>query len=152
MVTLAQIMTAITSALNADLGTNDLSATGAVLRGRYLEPPAARSAFVCVCSPAIQSVTGPGLRDYTRTLSIDVFGWVAYDGASAASRAVAAELLADEMTIALENVRSTLGSALYHCPTFEVRSVALDSDADPGPPGYARCVLVVELSYTRKVT
>lgn len=153
MITWAAIRTAIETALKANHGTNfDLSGDGRVLSGRYSQPPGGRLPFACVASPSVESVQGPVLRSWERRCVVDVLAWAACTKADTVTRVVESENFASLLMKALEVAFTTPGNTLGKLREFRVRSVVLDADLDPVPPGGLAILLVVEFAYHRDAT
>ena len=125
---LSTSLAAIVTALNADLGVNDLSGTGAVRRGGYDDPP--RFPFAAVGTPDVKSEQGPTMHEYSRRVSLDVVVWAAGASLDLDARVIATEALADELLVALEAARATTANALYNAHEFAVEALNL-----PGAPG-----------------
>ena len=147
--TLANVGLSIVAALSADLGTYDFSGTGAVLRGRYAEPPGGRARFIGVASPSFASIAGPPLRKYERTLVYDLWAWAAYDGRDANASTIAGELLLQEIVDALDDAHADPTSTMYGLREYACQGAVLDSDIDPVPQRYASCVVQVSCKYGR---
>lgn len=147
MTTIADIVAAIVTALSADLGTYDLSATGAVREGTYMSPPGA-GAFACVCPPRQRGSEWACTEFERETHQIEVLLWVPYaaetaEGHTAAERAIVAEAKA-----ALTDARFT-GGALFRCVSFQVTDGEPDPAAVDAAPGWASSRLLIETVHNR---
>lgn len=148
---ISTVMTQIVTALSASMvGTGlDLSVAGKVKRGRYADPPAGFDAFIGVCSPEVASEQGPTIRQYLRTLTIQIDSWASLEQETTEHRAIRGELLMDDILTVLEaaRVNPTYAGGLYDCRDFVASGVNLEGDFDPTPRGYARSVITLVLSY-----
>lgn len=144
--TIADIGSAIVTALQAAHSGLDLSGTDRVKRGRYSQPPVAPP-FACLSAAGVQSEGGPLLTHWTRTLTYDVLVWVPVTTIALEERVEAAEAAAHTLIAALDTARSSTSSVLYRCWTYTVRLGSLDADVDAHPHGAALVMLEIELSY-----
>lgn len=149
MVSLASVMLALKAAINADLGTNNYSATGAVLRGTYDLPPGGRLPFACIATPAISSEQGPMMSQYERRASVDICLWAAGATDDLDARTVATEALCDEAMDAIEAARATPGNALYDLHLFVVQSSLLPGAQDVAQSEPLVVILTVTFAWMR---
>lgn len=147
MTTIADIVAAIVSALSADLGTYDLSATGAVREGTYSSPPSV-GAFACVCPPRQRGSEWACAEFERETYAIEIRLWAPYtdetpEAHAAAERAIVAEAKAALMAARYSN------TALFRCLSFQ----ATEGDPDPvvvdASPGWASHRLTIETVHNR---
>jgi len=147
MTTIDAIVAAIVTALSADLGTYDLSATGSVREGTYTSPPGP-GPFACVCPPRQRGSEYACAEFERETHQIEVRLWAPYasetaEGHTAAERAIVAEAKAALMAARYG------ATALFRCLSFQV------AEGDPDPvvvdasPGCASHRLTIETVHNR---
>lgn len=147
MTDLASIIAAIIAALNVDLGTVDLSATGQVLEGTYNEPPGS-VAFACL-PPARETRAEPQARNayYLRTWQQPVRLWAPTTAGTPANAVQQARTLADEAVTALDTARATGGNALWKCIRYAVTEIVPDEVVVTDAPSWSYVTLTIELTY-----
>lgn len=150
---LADMVAAIKAALQADLGTFDLSGSDAVKEGTFQQPPAGIAPFAAIEPPTVAGEPQGRARWYLRTATLTIRLWGTWSNTATAGttgdRAARARLLMDEAMAALETARRTGGSALYQCVSFVVRGSTPDPAMANVPSQYAYATLTVEFSYRR---
>lgn len=146
---LADITTAIVAALQADLGTFDLSGTDAVKLGDYAAPPASVP-FAAVLPPSVRSDPSQGrARWFVRTVTYTIRLWGSSTVDDPGNRTARATLLMDEAITAIESARRTGSNMLYRCVTFNVAGAVLDRAPANAAGQFAMAELQIELTYRR---
>lgn len=145
---LDQVVTALVDALAQDHGTGlDLSAAGAVLRGRYPTPP--RLPFAAVAGVEVRTERGPTLARWSSRCRVDVTAWGQVAGISLTERVAACEELADCITAAIQGAASSPGNALYGLPDLAFDGISMDSDLDGAAEVAAQVLLTVSWTMHR---
>lgn len=124
-------------------------AEGAVVLGRYSEPPDNRLPFAALSPPGITSAQGPVLGSYLRTVVYDVEVWDSVESSDASDQVTEAEDLLSDILEALERERANPASELYRLPTFATRAAPLIAAIDPLPANTVAVFLAIELTYRR---
>jgi len=105
------ITATIASELTADLGNNDLSATGSVIIARVGKPP--RMPFVSLLPMQVSSdEAGPSLGLFERRAEVFVEGWSATAANNATGSYAAGSTLANEVMQTTEAMHRETGGAL----------------------------------------
>ncbi len=147
--TIAEVHAALLAAIAVDHGGGlDLSPTGAVLTGRYADPP--RVPFASLGVPQVTSSPGP-LALLTYRGSSDLLVWAPYAGEDLVARLAAAMAAQLALHVAINTARRSPSSALYTLRTLEVTSSSLDAAADAHPIGAALVALTVAYEWGRSL-
>lgn len=153
---ISDVVDHILATLRADLGTFDLSTDAdAVKNGTYTKPPNGSGPFVCLVPPAkTDSVPyGTGPDGYVDSYEAELRVFAPVLRATTESRADRGQLLADEVTAALETAHATKGTypanALWRTQSFRVSGTAPNPAADTAKPGPGFVALTIEFSFRR---
>ena len=148
MTTITAIVTAIVTALTADLGTIDLSTTDQVQEGTFVRPPGSE-AFAAVLPPRLLDSQGQARNlCYLETYEVVVRLWAPVPAATHESRVARSRLLQAEAQKALDGARDDTSTAIWRC----VRWAVTGGDPHPAPAGaadWAHVALTITLTYRR---
>ncbi len=150
MTTIAAIVSAIKTALNADLGTYDLSGVDQVKEGTYVGPPGSQ-AFIALL-PAEQTGSEPLARDgfYRESYELQIRVWAPFTDEDPEARAIATRALVAEVKVALDTARhSATTNAIGRCVSFFCRAVEPDPSGGAAAPSWLYAAITYELSHNR---
>jgi hypothetical protein len=140
---MAQVQDAIQTANGSGVYTHDLSATGTVVRGAVLDPPAS-SVAVGVYVQSVATTPGARLGYFERTMTVGIHGWASHDGTEGDSEDTASDLL-DDILRTLESDRS-LGSRVRDLTASGVPF----SGTTLGIDGWAMVAIDLEINWSQE--